>query len=159
MKTISFSLKVNSIDEAIEKVKLRKEWVESKSRELSLKVADLGARVARFNFSNAIYEGKNKMVDVSVVEKLHGYEIHANGEAVCFIEFGTGVGATSPKGAVWGFTPGSWSVDHERQFTENGFWHYGGKVIEGTPANNCMYDAGKEMEKQLLKIAREVFQK
>lgn len=156
MRRISFSLSEKSVDNAIVKLIEHKKLIDSKCKDLASRVATLGGTVASLGFSRAIYDGDND-VEITVVETKNGYSVHANGEAVCFIEFGTGVGATSPHGGELGFTPGSWSVDHAKQFSDNGFWYYNGHKLVGSTPGNYMYNAGKEMQEQLEKIAKEVF--
>ena len=158
MTRITFSLSENSIDNAIVKLIEHKHLIDSKCNLLAERLATLGATVSSLGFSRAFYEGKND-VEITVVQRPKGYSVHANGEAVCFIEFGTGVGATSPHGAELGFTPGSWSVDHAKQFSEKGYWYYNGHKLVGSTPGNYMYNAGKEMQEQITKIAKEVFKK
>lgn len=156
MSKISFALNTKSIDNAIRELETIQNRLDGKCNELALRLARYGLYVARVGFTNAVYEGK-KDVSLNIVEVPGGYEIRANSESVCFIEFGTGVGATSPIGNAMGFTPGSWSINHEKQFSTNGYWFYNGKKLTGTPANNCMYNAEKEIKEQIKVFAKEVF--
>lgn len=158
MRKISFSLSEKSIDRAIEKLIEHKQLVDSKCDELASRLATLGATVSSLGFSRAFYDGNND-VEITVTQSRNGYVVHAQGEAVCFIEFGTGVGATSPHGAELGFTPGSWSIDHKKEFSTYGFWYYNGHRISGSQPGNYMYNAGKEMLEQVTQIAKEVFKK
>ena len=156
MRKISFSLNEKSIDAAISKIEAHGKTINGKCELLVERLARYGQYVARVGFTNAIYEGIND-VSLNVQKVPDGYMITASGKNVCFIEFGTGVEATSPHGGEFGFVPGSWSIDHAQAFINNGFWFYNGKKLTGTPANNCMYNARKEIEAEIKTFAREVF--
>lgn len=156
MRKISFSLNESSINNAIAQLEGIEKRLDGECKQLALNLAKYGYYIARVGFTNAVYEGKND-VKVSVEELPGAYLIKAEGEAVCFIEFGTGVGATSPHGGEYGFTPGSWSETHAKQFSEHGYWFYGGKYLKGTPSNNCMYNAEKEVRQEIKTFAKGVF--
>lgn len=156
MYNISFSLNTKSIDRAIQLLEDRQKHLDTECQNLALRLSRYGVYVARVGFASAEYEGKGS-VDVELVEVPNGYEIHAKGKAVAFIEFGTGFGATSPHGVPMGFTMGSWSIDNAQQFHKFGYWFYNGKRLTGTPANNCMYNASKEIKEQIRVFAKEVF--
>lgn len=67
-------------------------------------------------------------VSVEKIGNQDGFTISADGEDVCFIEFGAGDYADSTHGLASNvpFTvkPGSWSDTHSRQYTLKGFWWY-----------------------------------
>ena len=90
-----------------------------------------------------------------------GYVIKAEGEQVLFIEFGTGDSAginAAYYDAVPGVVrPGSWSEGHARQYSEWGFWFWGGAMFRETPPHPAFYDAYQAMVEALPKIANEVF--
>lgn len=155
-QVIEIDLSTDSLDDVIRKLEMHQAWVRIKQRKLAERLAFLGGTVASLGFSRALYDGDND-VNIEVEETDNGYSIHAKGEAVAFIEFGTGIGATSPKGAELGFTPGSWSEDHAKQFSEKGYWYYNGKRLVGIQPGNYMYQASKEIKEQLRQIALEVF--
>lgn len=93
----------------------------------------------------------------------NGYKISAEGEDVLFIEFGTGdrAGVLSP----WydevpaDARPGSWSETHAQQYSQYGFWYFGGKRYEYTEPHPAFYDAYQAMVEALPQIAQEVFGK
>lgn len=118
------------------------------------------------NFRNAQYDGTND-VKVTSLAVGKGGEVEAFGRATLFIEFGTGVyhnrgenygrdlgygyGTYGPKGLQlgWGYfgEPGT-----------NGIQRKSGVVLtRGNPANRCMYNAIRDVKKEVPKIAREVF--
>ena len=161
MKTIKIELNTQSIRKAYKEFMNYKAWVERKTEELAQRLADIGVQEAQYRFDNAQYDGDGK-VEVSVVKTDNGYKVEASGQAVCFIEFGAGVyyNGTEPypvprpdgiskigeygrgqgKNKGWYFTK-----DGKRQYTH------------GNPAAMPMWHATKEMEAQLLNIAKEVF--
>lgn len=156
MRRINIALNVKSIDKAIAQIEERSSKLDVECKTLAERLSRYGMYVARVGFANAIYEGKNDTA-LEVIEVQNGYEVHAKGKAVCFIEFGTGVGATSPHGAQFGFNPDSWSKDNAQMFHNFGYWFYNGKKLTGTPANNCMYNASREIKEQIKVFAKEVF--
>ena len=90
MKKIEFELNSHSIDRAIKQIrKLDAEW-DRKIDTLLQRLASIGATKASLDFSRAVYTGDND-VYVSVEPIENGYSIIASGEAVLFIEFGSGV--------------------------------------------------------------------
>ena len=156
-KKIKLSLSDKGIDGAIKELEEYKSKIERKSKLLTQRLAQLGASVASLSFSRAFYNGDNDVVISVEPRGENGYAIIASGEAVCFIEFGTGVGANHPQGAERGFTPGSWSIDHEQQYSKKGYWYYNGQKMIGSTPGRGMYDAAKEIRSQIEQIAREVF--
>ena len=90
MKKIEVNpLSYSSIQKAIKDIEEYKKWVVRKANELTERLAMLGATVASLNFSRAIYNGIND-VQLSVEQIENGYKIVASGQAVAFIEFGSG---------------------------------------------------------------------
>lgn len=158
MKKIEIELNASSINSAIKQIrKLDAEW-DRKIDLLLQRLAVLGATKATLGFSRAVYTGDND-VSVSVEQIGDGYAIRASGEAVLFIEFGSGVtyGYGHPKPMQYG--PGT--------YPGNGHWDdpngwylpkdKGGGHTYGNPPAAAMYNAGKSMEQEVLRIAREVF--
>lgn len=173
-KKIKYTLDEKSIDNAIKELEEYKVWVQKKTEELTRRLAEAGAEFARINFSRAMYSGVND-VTVSVVPIAQGHKIIAQGKAVCFIEFGTGVkhnGAvgtsTHPKGAELGMLIGKYGQGRG----ENKYWYYKGEPgnagtaskkhpgltrTEGIPAQMPMYHAEVSIIGRVAQIAKEVF--
>ena len=106
MKTITASLDAASIDNAIKAIEEYEKDFLRKCDEFTRQLAEFGGKAAGTIFGEA--------VQMSVVkEKDYVYSINANGERVCFLEFGTGVYADSshPFAPTSGIDiyPGSWS--------------------------------------------------
>lgn len=159
---ISVALSEKSINAAIKQLARYKKWVSEKTVLLLERLALIGAHEASIRFAAAIYDGINDS-DVSVDIQGSRAIISAKGQAVCFIEFGAGVyhnpgepyPLPRPDGIVgigeYGQGKGkrkSWGYYDE---SENLV------ITHGNPAAMPMWNALKEMEREVLRIAREVF--
>ncbi len=158
MKKITIELNPTSINKAIKDIrKLNAEW-DRKIDEVTRRLAEIGATKASLGFSRAVYTGDND-VSISVEPIENGYSIIASGEAVLFIEFGSGVtygyGHPAPMNYGPGTYPGNGHWDDPR-----GWWlpkNKGGTHTYGNPPSATMYQTGKELQQEILRIAREVF--
>ena len=156
-KTIRVELSVKGVNSAIKEVKAYKAWVLAKEAELRTRLASLGATVASIEFSRAIYNGTN---DVSVRVDNTGSVavIYAEGEAVAFIEFGSGAkyGYGHPQAGELGMGPGTY--DGKGHWDDPKGWYYGHNQHSfGNPPAMAMYNAVQRMSEDLTRIAREVF--
>ena len=120
MKKITIELNPTSINKAIKDIrKLNAEW-DRKIDEVTRRLAEIGATKASLGFSRAVYTGDND-VSISVEPIENGYSIIASGEAVLFIEFGSGVtygyGHPAPMNYGPGTYPGNGHWDDPR-----GWW-------------------------------------
>lgn len=151
-----------NIEAAVQEMRRYAEWVERKEAELISKLAERGKNVASVKFASAQYDGNN---DVSVRVDNTGSVavIYAEGEAVAFIEFGSGlIGGGHPLAGEHGLGPGTWSTDEElggkgHWDDPNGWYYAHGKKSHGNPPAMAMYDAVQTMVAELTTIAREVF--
>ena len=130
----------------------------------------IGVHEASVRFSSAMYDGVND-VTVTLDEKGKGYSIIADGTAVAFIEFGSGVYHNSsepypnprPEGVVGIGEYGKGRGKRRAWFYKgepgtNGEIQKNGVVkTRGNPAAMPMYYASEEMKRSVLQIAREVF--
>ena len=160
-KVINVELSEDGINDAIKELRRYARWVEQKTDELRIRLATLGASVASIEFRRAIYNGTN---DVSVrVDDIGSVAvIYAEGEAVAFIEFGSGkkYGYGHPEASKFGFGPGTWSDGSDGKGhwdNPNGWWFGSGQHSYGNPPAMAMSRAVNEMAEQLTKIAWEVF--
>lgn len=158
MKKIAIELNAHSINKAIKEIKkLDAEW-DRKIKEVLRKLAEIGATKASLAFSRAVYTGDND-VSVSVEPIENGYSIIASGEAVLFIEFGSGVtyGYGHPEPMEYG--PGTYPG--KGHWDDPNGWYLpkskGGEHTYGNPPSAAMYRTGKELQQEILRIAREVF--
>jgi hypothetical protein len=119
------------------------------------RLASMGAVRASLDFSRAIYNGTND-VAVTVEPIDNGYAIHATGNAVLFIEFGSGAsygyGHPEPEGYGPGTYPGKGHWDDP-----NGWWYGNHKHSYGNPPAQAMYNAKREIQAEVQRIADEVF--
>ncbi len=161
MKKIAISLSKKSIDQAIKELERYKQWVNEKTKQLCERLALIGAHEASVRFANAIYDGDND-VHIEVGPTENGWVIKANGQAVCFIEFGAGVYHNPaepypnprPEGIVGIGEYGKGQGKRQAW----GFYNDGELVItHGNPAAMPMWYVTQEMEREVRRIAQEVF--
>ena len=150
-----------NLKSAIKELREYQRWVEKKEAELRTRLASLGATVASIEFARAIYNGEN---DISVRVDNTGSVavIYAEGDAVAFIEFGSGhrYGYGYPQDKIQGFGPGTWSDGDEGKGhwqSTRGWWYGKGQHSYGNPPAMAMYKAVQAMTEDLTRIAKEVF--
>lgn len=161
-----------SIDEAIKKVKAYKDQIAAKEAEMVRRLAMLGWSVATVRFDIAEYAGTN---DVKCRFDSSGSTatIYAEGEAVGFIEFGTGVRhAAYPQdkdyippahgtyGKGLGANPGWWDYYGDPGNKGHVITTKSGKTKVRTSGNEpamAMYEAINQMAEQIAEIAKEVW--
>ena len=154
-----------SIDQAIEKLTEYENSLDQKAEQLCERLAELGAWYAEWNFSGVewTYSGD---VAYSIDVKRTGenqYAIIAGGQAVLFLEFGAGVtlGYGHPLAAEMGMGPGTYPNGKGHWDDPHGWWYVddGMKVhTYGNAPGMPMYNAAKDIRREILKVAREVFQ-
>ena len=161
-KVITVQLNSRSISAAIKEVRAYKAWVERKTRELTAKLVELGAKEAKVRFSGAQYDGNNDAA-VSVESVPGGYKIVAIGGSVFFIEFGAGVLYNGSEPYPEPRPPGVVGIgEYGKGFGKRkawGFYDERGELVitHGTLAEMPMLHAGRTMRQNVEKIAREVF--
>ena len=161
-KVIQMSLSTKSITQAIRELKAYRDSLESKEQELLKELANLGLNEAKVRFTTAMYDGTNDSeVTLEAIE--NGYRIVAEGHAVAFIEFGTGVhynpSEPYPKPRPDGIV-GIGEYGHGRGKRQAwGYKDESGELVitHGNPAAMPMWYASEEMRNSILKIARRVF--
>lgn len=158
MKKIVAELNTKSINKAIKELrKLDAEWNRNVD-EVIRRLAEIGATKASLGFSRAVYTGTND-VSISVEPIENGYAIIASGEAVLFIEFGSGVTYGYGHPEPMGYGPGTYPG--EGHWNDPKGWYLprskGGAHTYGNPPSATMYRTGKELQQEVLRIAQEVF--
>ena len=152
-----------TINAAAEELLRYAEWIQRKEAEFVQKLAERGRNVASVKFAAAKYDGNN---DVSVRVDSTGSVavIYAEGEAVAFIEFGSGAkeGYGHPLAGDYGLGPGTWSTNEElggkgHWDDPNGWYYKHGEKSHGNPPAMAMYDAVQAMTAEITAIAQEVF--
>lgn len=160
-KRIVVPLSESGIQKIQDELSVYRKWQEEKARELTERLASLGATVASIRFSRAVYTGP-KDVDVTVEELPNGYKVKADGESVLFIEFGSGVtyGYGHPEAGEFGMGPGTYP-DGKGHWDDPKGWYLpksaGGGHTFGNPPAMPMYEARKAIEQELPRIVKEVF--
>lgn len=129
-----------------------------KADELCRRLAELGATRATLDYSGAYYDGTND-VSVAVEPIAHGYRVRASGNAVLFIEFGSGtIGGGHPRPENYG--PGTWSdgPNGKGHWQDPNGWYYAhGQKSMGNPPAAAMYHAEQDVINAIQRIADEVF--
>ena len=177
---MKIKISLGNIEKAIKQVEEYKNSLAKKEHEFLQRLAEIGITEASARFSTARYDGTN---DVEVEEPVWIEEnkvaVRASGNAVTFIEFGTGVffnseGDNHPSADKYGFEIGGYGQGRGK----NDFWYYRGNpgthgetpkktsmakkglvFTRGNPQNRCMWEADKKIRSEILNIAREVFGK
>lgn len=152
-----------TIESAVQELRRYAEWVERKESEFIAKLAERGKSVASVKFAGAQYDGIND-VTVRVDDRDGSAIIYAEGEAVAFIEFGSGasMGYGHPTAGEHGLGPGTWSTNEElggkgHWDDPNGWYYKHGKKSHGNPPAMAMVAARDAMVEELTTIAKEVF--
>ena len=151
-----------SISNALAQVQQFKKDFVAKEREFIRRLAEIGVRVAQSGFTTADYDGANDVV-VSLVQTGDGYSVVASGEAVGFIEFGTGVKFPEWDNTGMDYTPPAHGTYGKGQGANPGHWWF--KQNDGARARHtygnqpaeAMRTARDEMVEKVTQIAREVW--
>lgn len=161
MKITLNPLDPRSIDNAIKQINQYQATFQNKVMILCEKLAEIGLEVAEPLFEGARYDGNND-VTVQIEKSESGYRLVARGSAVAFIEFGTGI-KENPSGnaSYLGQRPegivgiGEYGKGHGATGKK---WYYAHNTYTyGNPPAMAMYYAEAEMLKEVMNIARSVF--
>ena len=158
--------------DAERQIQIYKATLNQKAQEFAKALADKGLDVAKVRFANAQYAGSND-VSCRVEQNRNTCAIIADGKAVAFIEFGTGVmhsayGGELPAGVGEHGTYGKENGKHKR------WYYYGESGNAGTPVKEvdgkgqlnytsgndaamAMWGAVEEMASQVEATWREVW--
>ena len=161
-KVIEFGLNVRGIDRAIKELKAYRDSLEAKKNKFLEELANIGVREASFRFTTAIYDGVNDS-SVTLEPITDGYRILAEGKAVAFIEFGSGVyhnpGEPYPNPRPDGIVGiGEYGHGYGKR-PAWGFKNENGELVitRGNPAAMPMWYASEEMRNAIKKKFQEVF--
>ncbi len=161
------SVTILNLDKVISQIESYRKGLQNKINRFLERLSTLGAYRARIEFTNAMYAGTND-VEISVEPTKTGYKVVASGQAVLFIEFGTGVlNPEHPQSSEFGFSHGTYGLG--KGANEKGWVYVGeqgnaGQPIRegvyhtyGNPPAKAMYNAAKDMKTEIYAIAKEVF--
>ena len=156
------TLSSRSIQSAIKEVQSFRDSLEAKLDELLEKLANIGVKEASVRFTTAMYDGVNDS-SVTLETIKNGYCIKAEGKAVAFIEFGSGVyhnpGEPYPNPRPAGIVGiGEYGKGYGKRQAW-GFKDESGELVitHGNPAAMPMWYASEEMRNAILKTFKEVF--
>lgn len=168
------SIRIIGIEQVLSHLDSYKNSLDSKLHRLCEKLAEIGVDIARSGFESAQYDGINDVeVNAPVWESENKLVIYATGNAVAFIEFGTGVHYSEehPKAAELGAIRGSYGKGKG----SNEYWGYYGSagtngeivrttqtkgnvvLTQGNPPARAMFNSAEEMKAKIVEIAKEVF--
>lgn len=176
-KTIRVSLTGGSAVSIMQReLDLFQKKIKRQTEEFVKALAERGVEIAQLKFSTAVYAGTN---DVSVKVEDEGKNkkaVVAMGNAVLFIEFGTGilypddhpekVDGVSPRGTYGqgkGANPRGWAYygdpGNEPSSRVVHVSKDGRQVVktQGSPANKCLYESREALRQDWESIARGVF--
>ena len=156
------SLSSKSIQAGIKELRAYRKSLDAKKDKLLEELAHIGVKEASIRFTTAIYDGVNDS-SVTLEPIKDGYCIKAEGKAVAFIEFGSGVyhnpGEPYPNPRPSGIVGiGEYGKGHGKRQT----WVYkdeaGEKVFtHGNPAAMPLWYASEEMRNSIKQKFVEVF--
>lgn len=162
MKIVINPFDQKSINAAYKMIKQYQKDFKVKEQEFLRRLAEIGVRVAQAGYAVADYDGVNDVV-VSIEKTSSGYSVVASGEAVGFIEFGTGVKYPEWDGTGMEYTPPAHGTYGKGQGANQwGWWFKGsdGAAAQHTYGNmpaEAMLTARNEMIERVVQIAREVW--
>lgn len=165
---------IHGIDEVRRRVTSLRDGLAGKVKEFLQRLGDFGVDLESVRFRTAQYDGTN---DVSVTTEWKDEKtliIHADGQAVAFIEFGTGVHykEAHPKAAEFGAIRGTYGhglgkLDFWRYRGDPGtngviyddptLPHFGMVATYGNPPARAVYDTIQDLRDKISEIAKEVF--
>lgn len=170
-KTIKADILVGgSLDNAIKQIREYQRTLNDKCEMFVRRLAEVGIPIIDQNIDLAAGDsdkGHNTYIKINSFGSYSQAQLIVEGKDLLFIEFGAGVhyngnlgGSPHPKGKEMGYTIGSYGKGQGK----NDFWFYyadSGEAVmsHGTESTMPVYKAGIEMRRQVLKIAREVFEK
>lgn len=151
----------SSIEKAIKQIEDYKKSLDTKLKELAERLCTIGVDIVKVSYLSGRREG-NSNVDVYIEPTEKGCKLVAEGQDVCFLEFGAGVSTVDyEKDGQEGLPPiypGSWSsTEGTGQFAENGYWYYNGEKLDGLMPKLGMYHASQIMQQKAIQEARKIF--
>lgn len=159
LRKISFGLSPDAIKDAVDYLETYKKWVNQKIDELMIRLAAVGLETARVYFQQGATEG-NEAPETWVEPIENGFKIIARGKDVFFIEFGAGDAAGNHPdagNAPVDTSPGSYSKINTGEYAKYQSWHHKGVKYTELQPQMPMYHAMREIERNVTKIAKEVF--
>lgn len=167
-------IKVTGLDGTLKQLKAARRKMPALKKRFMERLADVGIETASIGFKSAQYDGDNDVVvDKAEWQDDNTLVLSAKGEAVAFIEFGTGVTYTETH--PWASEVGAVRGAYGQGKGSRSSWGYYGNpgsngeikridlvkgdlvITKGNPASMSMYEAYKEMQDRAFEIAKEVY--
>lgn len=172
-KVFKADLSISSIRKLQDDLRQYQDSLTYKCRLLAEKLSERGVEIARVQIADldAIFTGE-------LIQSLHSeykgsteygaiFSVVTDSDHACFVEFGSGWQGKNtpypyplPEGVSWDYNTGKTIRHNEKKGTyywfypgKDGLWHY----TEGMPARPFMYLTNLELQKEVVKIAKEVF--
>ena len=147
-----------SVKKAADRLKDYSDEFDEKATEVCRRLAE----IAKFRFIREFYRvhydgNDDTKIDTDPIQG--GYRLRASGQAVLFIEFGSGaIGGGHPDAGPYG--PGTWSdgPNGKGHWQDQDGWYYAhGQKSIGNPPAAGMYWAEQEVKASVNRISDEVF--
>lgn len=161
-RVISMNVGSSSMRDAINELKSFRDSLNAKTNKFLEELAYIGVKEASIRFTTAVYDGVNDS-SVTLYPMWNGYRIVAEGKAVAFIEFGSGVyhnpGEPYPNPRPNGIVG---IGEYGKGYGKRQAWGYRDEsgelvVTRGNPAAMPMWYASEEMRKAIKEKFVEVF--
>lgn len=145
----------HSVRNAITELKKFQADFDSKMNQVCERLAHIGEVRASAMFSNAAYDGTN---DVSVRAEQYGtgWRVVASGNAVLFIEFGSGASKGYGHPNPQGYGPGTYPGKGHWNDPKGWYYKHGVKSF-GNPPAAAMYYAEQDIRAEIERVVSEVF--
>lgn len=163
---------VSGIDHLCKRIQHLLDTLPTKLKLIMQKLGDMGVDIAQASFRTAQYDGTNDVVCSTRWVNDKRLDIVANGEAVAFIEFGTGVHYVDdhPKRVemravrgMYGYRLGRfqfWDYPAHKGRGTNGQPTLNKRglriVTQGNPPSYSLYNTAKELRTKVQEVAEEV---
>ena len=162
-KVIKMTLSPESIENARKELTSYQNSIEGKRDKLLAGLSRIGVQEASVRFTTAMYDGVNDS-SVTLESTKDGYAIVAEGQAVAFIEFGTGVYHNPSEPYPNARPDGIVGIgEYGKGRGSRQAWGYrddAGELVitHGSPAAMPLWYASEEMRSEIKRIAKEVFE-
>ena len=154
----------SSIGKAIKQLEDYRDSLDEKLKRVARELSEIGVPIVLVAYNNGTFEG-NSDYDVRVENTENGCKLVAEGQDVCFLEFGAGTTTTSYEGegqeGLPPIYPGSWSREGGGalggMFDLYGYWIWNGERYVNLEPTLGLYKASEEMQRRAVEITKKVF--
>ena len=158
----------SSVGAALSEIEARIKKLQRLAEELPKALAGFGVTRAEVRFSNAVGNiflsgsWETPVIDVYAMPIDGGWAVVANGEQVCFVEFGAGVYYNGDDSYLGERPEGIVGIgEYGEKKGNRPFWVYRDssgdlQYTQGTPANNALFFTAQEMRSVIEEAARKI---